>query len=218
MAFLLLSGSDWMLVLEWVIKGGAALGSVLAVGRILHTKVFAPLKRYETEWMSRGAQLDLLLSELAVIKSEFKPNHGSSLRDAIDAMDKKLHFLDHQLRTLLTDDEKAVFVTDANGACIWANNSYLNLCGWSMDRVLGLGWKNSIPDTERDKVVAEWDSAIEDHRDFFMKFHYQPPSGSLVPVEVHATFILDPTQAKLLGHIGIAKRRVVTARPNGSLG
>lgn len=171
--------------------------------------IVRPVKKWKKEWdnfssniTSITSKVDTLYSDFDALKAEFKPNHGSSLRDAIDRIDRRLHFLDQQTRVLLADDTRPIFISDSKGEYIWCNKAYLHLTGRTMEDVLGYGWKNCIPNNERANVIAEWQAALSEKRDFRLRYSFERPNGELVAIECQANTIHIHQNDLLLGHVG----------------
>jgi PAS domain S-box-containing protein len=113
------------------------------------------------------------------IFKEITPNHGSSIKDKINSFDKRMDIIDENLkrnnqltekmfsrqRWILDQTTGAVFETDEDGKCIWANSFYLKLVQRNLDYVLGHGWKNTIAPEDRERVIENWETCVKEGRD-----------------------------------------------------
>jgi PAS domain S-box-containing protein len=124
------------------------------------------------------------------IAEEFRPNHGSSMRDCINRIEDKLEFLkkaDHVVLNLISD--VGYFETDENGDCVWANDKYLSLVGRTLDDIKNRGWINHIHFEDRKLAVEEWYSAVKENRPYSHRYRYVRPDDSILYVKVHANII-----------------------------
>lgn len=155
------------------------------------------------------AALALILTSLITIGTlAFKtyrqliPNSGSSLRDAVDKLTIKL---DKQcLATMAYLDngvsDIAMFVTDNNGKCEWANKAYLNMIGKSMNDVINNNWACSVHQDDREIIEKEWEHTASKSRNFDMTYRLVDSFGK--PILVHC----QAWGNEKVGYFGIVKR------------
>lgn len=115
--------------------------------------------RIEHDLTQIGNKLDFLVKELT-------PNGGGSMRDAITRIDNMMTVNEQRQRAALTITREALMEVDAQGNCIWANQTYLQLTGRPLDEILGRGWVNTISSVERETVMEEFDNALDEGREF----------------------------------------------------
>lgn len=107
------------------------------------------------------------------LSDQFKPNGGSSLRDAINRIEHKVAQIDLTQKTYLDiDSAHPIFQTDHQGHVIWANRAYTTLVERPIEEILGTGWELIVPQNERDKIRDEWYRACAENRSFEYCFHY----------------------------------------------
>ncbi|MEF8724843.1 MAG: PAS domain-containing protein [Candidatus Accumulibacter delftensis] len=49
-----------------------------------------------------------------------------------------------------------IFVSDAQGWCVYTNAAYHKISGLSFDETLGTNWSRAIHPDDRQRVLAEW--------------------------------------------------------------
>lgn len=117
----------------------------------------------------------LLIEE---VLKEFKPNCGSSMRDAIDrievetkqqtikidSVNRKTERHEQVLWNLIQDSRCGVFETDENGKFIKVNQTYLRMLGVSQEDCLGNNWINQIAEEDRQRVALLWDDVVARNR------------------------------------------------------
>lgn len=107
------------------------------------------------------------------IFEELTPNHGSSIKDKINKMDKQLsentilttRIFDRQ-RWILDNQNITVFESDNDGKCLWTNKKYCDWLKRDDKYFLGNGWKNAIHPEDRERVSEYWETCVTDGRDF----------------------------------------------------
>jgi PAS domain-containing protein len=103
---------------------------------------------------------------LAAIVSEFKPNGGSSLRDAINKIQSTVVIVDARQWAIVAGLRDPMWESDANGGCVRANRALLDLVQRNFDEMAGTGWENIIYADDRARVWQEWVSSVERKRTF----------------------------------------------------
>jgi PAS domain-containing protein len=121
--------------------------------------------------------LHKIFTDVNFLVKELKPNGGSSIRDAINRIDRKLSAIDFSQKTHWNlDTKKPIFITDGDGMLVWANTAFLNIVSRPLEDLLGNGWQNSIHQDDRNNVRVEWSSACKESRPFdfvFRVFKYE---------------------------------------------
>lgn len=135
-------------------------------------------------------KLSGLLSKFEQIESalsELKPNHGTSIKDAINRIEDKISSLTFSQRIYWDIAiDIPMFMTDTYGKCIWANKSYLKLIGRPSEEILGTGWELAIHQEDRDKIRDEFYRACKEHRHFDMTFRYYSTENETINVRCRA--------------------------------
>lgn len=90
-----------------------------------------------------------------LVNTELKPNHGSSIKDAISRIDNKISIIDLKNRAYLSHMEVPVIELDSNGNLQWTNRAGFKLFGKDLSELLNFGWFGCIINEQRDTVEAE---------------------------------------------------------------
>jgi len=138
---------------------GSAAGTVYGCYKLIIKPTFAILRKLKTSF-----------EILEKMQEEFKPNGGSSLRDAINRIETKLLIEQHARRAMSMAMDMGVFETDGNGLCTWINEFYSGLTGISIDEAKGFGWITGVYEGDRERVTDEWTSAVKQQRIFRLEF------------------------------------------------
>lgn len=141
------------------------------------------------------------LKKLDEIHAQLTTNGGSTLRDSIDRIEKKVAFNTEYIRQVDRSPSRAVFHTNALGDYEWVNRTYQNLVDKDAVDLLDQGWITCIAPEDRSLVVKEWEEAIEDQRDFELEYNIINSSG--VRVLVHCIAKLIKSEGRVFGYMGI---------------
>lgn len=134
-------------------------------------------------------RLDESMAKIEAISKEFQPNHGSSLKDQINKIQLEL-FRNTELtekistrqKWIFDSEDMPIFESDNEGKCVWVNIAYLKLVNRDMQSLLGHGWKNVIAESERARVVANWEDCVKDGRDSEDTYHIVDSEGKVIKV------------------------------------
>lgn len=177
-----------------------ASAAVVSALYILYRKGVKPLVNAIMLFTAAIKRTEVAIPVLLEIAEQFRPNHGSSLRDAIDRIEASLTHLRSVDRILLSMSPKAHFETDQHGLCVWANEGYQRLTGLSLHECIGAGWINAVAFDDREAVHTEWATAIAERRNFSAEYRYVTPDGD-VRVRCSATVCSD-SRGRVTGAIG----------------
>ena len=166
------------LTIERLILAGAFSASVLAwLGK--NEWVLPVGKRFVSFIRGRlpGRKNYVLLKKL---EHQLYPNTGGSMFDGITRIEENQLVIALEVQRVIRrmqardDREKLItFITDEKGQCLTASKAYCDLVGLTLEEVLRDGWKNIFLDVEREGIYAEWESAIQELRDFHVICTYR---------------------------------------------
>lgn len=142
---------------------------------------------------------DLVQNHLPIlikISEEFRPNGGSSMKDALNRVEKHQR-LNHQRMKLMQTD-KLQYEANEKGECIWVSPRLAELAGMDDSKFIGNGWINAVEHDDRQEVWDEWQKAIIQKRDFSFEFRL---AKNNLKVKSYATVVKD-SKNQTIGMIG----------------
>ncbi len=83
-----------------------------------------------------------------------------------------------RFRTLATSSPTALLLLDPEGRCVFSNEASQAALGCSAEECLGEGWSRYLQAKDRDRVVADWLTALRAGRDFTDQFRVQTRTGT----------------------------------------
>jgi PAS domain-containing protein len=107
-----------------------------------------------------------LAEKLDFIVSQLSPNGGSSLRDAVNRLEKHQRISESKMAQYLDTKDAAIFETDANGLYTWVSKSYEKLVGRPKIELINWGWTVPILGADLESIRYEWDLAVKQKRIF----------------------------------------------------
>ncbi|GGC75849.1 diguanylate cyclase domain-containing protein [Marinobacter halophilus] len=84
-----------------------------------------------------------------------------------------------------------ILVTDREGKCLYSNEAYQKLCGWSGDELTGSHWSAVIHPQDHAKAIQHWDAAVLGHEAFLCEFHLKCMDDKTVWVRHNAALLTD---------------------------
>lgn len=176
----------------------AALPVLYGIWKIAVRPVFRKVREvlhivYEIQ--DRMKQLDSIIADL-------KPNGGSSLRDAIDRMERTTMATNQSQRAILDLLNAGFFLTDSAGQFVYVNRYWQHITGMPVDECLGSGWANAIAPEDRDKVFNEWKACAVEGRSFSSQFRIKHAGTGVIHWVVGHSVALRDGKGLLYGHIG----------------
>lgn len=139
------------------------------------------------------------LKKLDDIHAQIMPNGGSSIKDAVDRIERKLAFNSEWIRISDKDSGRLVLNFNQDGDLEWCNKATLELLDIELSDAMGQGWLAFIDREYYQGVVAEITNAIEDARDINIKLCIKGMSYTL-----RASVLKN--RDKLYGYLGILQK------------
>jgi two-component system sensor histidine kinase UhpB len=93
-------------------------------------------------------------------------------------------------RELIDSVPVGILFTDTDGACNYANATWLDICAVTLAQARDLGWWAAIHPDDRDRVTDAWEG-LSRGAPFDVEFRYQRPSGEIRWVHARASEIRD---------------------------
>ena len=117
---------------------------------------------------------------------------GKAARDALQNSEARF-------RAMSDASPLGIFVSDAEGNCVYINAAYQKISGLSFEQALGTSWSLAIPPEDRQRVLADWRAAAQNDAPFRTEFRFQREDGSVVWTRVNSAAIHDGIRPR--GHV-----------------
>ena len=137
------------------------------------------------------------------ILQELKPNHGTSLRDAVNRIEAQTRKQEGMLRGFWSFDDRCIYIADASNSIEWANEALLDLCHVRSWDILGHGFWQLIDTDDRDRLEDEIAQARADRRGGHYDFHINTSVGKK-HIVTKSSPLLD-SASNLVGFVGMIR-------------
>lgn len=84
-----------------------------------------------------------------------------------------------------------IFVSDAQGDCIYTNDAYHEISGLNLEQTLGTNWSMAIHPDDRARVVIAWRDAVRGDEPFQAEVRFLRRDGSMVWTRLNAAAMRD---------------------------
>lgn len=129
---------------------------------------------------------EILRAEIKEIAKELRTNGGTSLRDVINRLEEQGQETRALVVAGMDRDRHPLFQADGHGRYAWVNVAYLTLTGRQKADVLSYGWINVVHPADRERVRAQWFSAVKENRSFEEQYRVLGLDGELHRVVCYA--------------------------------
>jgi diguanylate cyclase (GGDEF)-like protein/PAS domain S-box-containing protein len=145
--------------------------------------------------VQRGAH-DYLINEH--IDTHWLPRSLRYILDWKVARDA-LHNSEARFRVMSDASPLGIFVSDAEGECIYSNAAYQQISRLSFERALGTRWSMAIHLEDRQRVLTDLNAAAQSDMPLRTEFRFQREDGSSVWTRVNSATMHDGIAS--LGHV-----------------
>lgn len=161
--------------------------------------VFGFLWRF---WLQkRFADLKDLYERIKIISEEFRPNGGSTLRDAINRIEEKVTLQEQKTLAIVKSLPVGTWISDNRGKCIDVNRSLCKMTGRTESELKGDNWSNWVHPSQKEDVFEEWSRCVTNDLNFDMEYKFVLPNGQVQSVHGVAYQLRDKDN-KLIGFLG----------------
>jgi len=102
-----------------------------------------------------------------------------------------LRISEARFRAMSDASPLGIFVSDAEGSCVYTNAAYHKISGLTFEQTLGTNWSVAIHPEDRQRVLAEWRDAVRGQEAFQTEFRFLREDGSIVWTRVNSAAMRD---------------------------
>jgi len=104
-------------------------------------------------------------------------------------------------RALSSHTPVGVFVSNADGKCLYVNGRWCELAGIPAERALGDGWAAALHPEDAERVLGEWTEAGAAGRDSIVEYRFLRPDGGVSWIQGFAS-ALHADDGRVVGWVG----------------
>lgn len=129
------------------------------------------------------------ISERIIIENE--------LRSVI----KKAEESDARFKAYTQQSPIAIYTTDINGDCIYANETWLAMAGMQLEEALGKGWINALHPEDLEYVTDNWYKSVESNGEWNYEYRFVNSNKNITWVNGNAKKLFNDKN-ELIGYLG----------------
>jgi PAS domain S-box-containing protein len=147
--------------------------------------------------------------------SERKQNEKELIKAKIKAEESEEKF-----KSYTQHSPVAIYTTNKNGDCIYANEKWLEISGLTFEEALGKGWEKALHPDDKEFIFTNWYKSVESGGSWFYEYRFISKQGKVTWVEGSAKAIYND-ENKVIGYLGsnvditqrkLAKQELITAK------
>ena len=85
--------------------------------------------------------------------------------------------------SLASHTPAGIFVSDADGRCLFVNERWCELAGLTVEQALGDAWTSALHPGDRERVLAQWPAASSETADAVLEYRFLHPDGTTTWVQ-----------------------------------
>lgn len=182
------------------IAGAALLATTLV---LLRVTVLGRLERL-------AADLDGVMNgrrtRVAVTGKDELTRVADSLNATLDVLEvskRELAASEARFRAMSDSAPMGIYLTAGDGPFVYTNSAHQRITGLSRDELLGYGWARCIPESDRDRVLAEFRNCMKRREVYDRTLTLERPSGEAVWIATRAAPIIE--NGELHGYVGVCE-------------
>ena len=144
------------------------------------------------------AQNKLIFQKLDEIKSEFRTNGGSTVKDDLMSLKDNLTHINTRLDSITIEQrinreimDIANWESDSEGQIKYVSTALCDIIGCTQSELLDSSWVGFVDTADRKRVFDEWMESVKMASEFNTTFHYKKPNGTFQKVKAVAIHIKD---------------------------
>jgi diguanylate cyclase (GGDEF)-like protein/PAS domain S-box-containing protein len=96
---------------------------------------------------------------------------------------------DERFRAMSDASPLGIFVSDAQGNCIYTNAAYHSISGQTLEETLGTNWTSAIHPDDRLQAISEWGDAVRSQTPFIAEVRFLRKDKSVIWTRLNAAAI-----------------------------
>ena len=175
----------------------------LLCGNTLWGLLNATESQYAREWQPEEVELLQALSGQLAIALQQATTHQQLQAELNERRQAEALLQESEQRyvSLVAAVPVGILRTDTAGNCVYVNDRWCQMSGFTPTATLGMGWQHNIHPEDRERVVARWRQSVEENCPCQLECRLQHPSGEIV--WVHVQFVAERDgEGQVIGYVG----------------
>lgn len=164
------------------------------------------VRDYALELRHRDGSVTSVLYNASVYRDEAGQVSGvfAAARDItqLKRIKEALRTSEERFRTLTELSPVGVYMTDAQGKCVYANPRWCEMTGLSPQEALGDGWIQALYPEDRQRIGEAWQQMVESRGEWGLEYRFEDRRGKVTWVYGVAAALFD-SDKQITGYIGV---------------
>ncbi len=109
---------------------------------------------------------------------------------------------EYRYRNLSQQLPVGVFLVDVEGRCQYVNEHWCQMSGLTAEQATGLPWMQFVHPDEREQVLRDWRTAVEQESEFAADHRFRGPSGRVAWLSTHIVPLRDRA-SRIVSYLGV---------------
>lgn len=93
---------------------------------------------------------------------------------------EKVEASDAKFKAYTQQSPIAIYTTNIQGDCIYANETWLNMTGMQLEEVLGKGWIKALHPDDLEHVTHNWNKSIKENGNWIYEYRFIDKKGKII--------------------------------------
>ena len=150
------------------------------------------LRRAHEQLESVVAERDYSRQRLDALEKEIERQRqtANNLRDS-----------ERRFRTLTEQLPVGIFLTNAQGQCLYVNDRWRQIAGLTAEQALESGWTSALHPEDRESVLKTWRQAVDNGSELLIEHRFRTSAGQETWLSTRTVPLRDPA-GHVAGHLG----------------
>lgn len=109
---------------------------------------------------------------------------------------------EYRYRNLSQQLPVGVFLVDVEGCCQYVNERWCQMSGLTAEQAIGMPWMRFVHPDEREQVLRDWRTAVEQESGFAADHRFRGPSGRVAWLSTHIVPLRDRA-SRIVSYLGV---------------
>lgn len=105
-----------------------------------------------------------------------------------------------RFRAISETSPLGIFLTDEDGACIYINNRFKQICGWTAEELLGWKWTQTVHPENLEKLARDWEKKGK-NREYHFEYRLLKKDGTVIWANANSAPVL--INGRTTGYVGM---------------
>ncbi len=179
-----------------------ALELLIKEGTEFDEEILLRTAKGNKRWSRAIGKSEIVNNKLTKIYGSYQDIHKRKVAelDLLKAKEKA-EASDAKFKAYTEQSPIAIYTTNVDGDCVYANETWLEMTGMRIEAALGKGWINALHPNDLENVTSNWYKSIKSNGKWRYEYRFIHKSGKITWVNGSAKELLNEKN-ELVGYLG----------------